>query len=59
MPGAGVIVNVIAILVGTAIGLVFGNVIPERFRLISFFAIGLSTTVIGASMALSGLSALG
>jgi len=59
MPGAGVIVNVIAVLAGTAIGLMFGRLIPERFRLIAFSAIGLSTMVIGASMSIGGLSALG
>jgi uncharacterized membrane protein YqgA involved in biofilm formation len=59
MPGAGVIVNVVAILVGTAIGLLFGKLIPERFRLIAFSAIGLSTMIIGAAMSIGGLSDLG
>lgn len=59
MPGIGVIVNVGAVLLGTAVGLVFGKLITERFRQIAFAAIGLSTMVIGASMALGGLSDLG
>ncbi|MDO9108386.1 MAG: DUF554 domain-containing protein [Coriobacteriia bacterium] len=59
MPGAGVIVNVVAVLVGTGIGLLFGSMIAERFRLIAFSAIGLSTMVIGASMSIGGLSDLG
>lgn len=59
MPGAGVIVNVVAVLVGTAVGLMFGSLIAERFRLIAFSAIGLSTMVIGASMSIGGMSDLG
>lgn len=51
--------NVLAILVGTAIGLMFGRAIHDRFRTIAFTAIGLSTFVIGASMSISGLAALG
>ncbi len=56
---SGVIVNVIAIFVGTAIGLAFGKVITERFRGIAFSAIGLATGIIGASMSIGGLSAMG
>jgi len=56
---SGVIVNVITILVGTAIGLVFGKAITERFRGIAFSAIGLATGIIGASMSIGGLSAMG
>ncbi len=59
MPGTGVIVNVVAVLVGTAVGLLFGRLIAERFRLIAFSAIGLSTMIIGASMSIGGLSDLG
>ncbi len=59
MPGLGVIVNVIAILVGTAIGLAFGGLIHDRMRDTAFRAIGLSTIVIGAGMAISGLNSLG
>jgi uncharacterized protein len=59
MPGIGVIVNVVTILVGTTIGLLFGRLIPERMRETAFKAIGLSTIVIGASMSIGGLAALG
>jgi len=55
----GVIVNVVTIIVGTAIGLAFGRAIHERFRKIAFTAIGLSTTVIGAGMSIGGLTAMG
>lgn len=58
MPGLGVVVNVVAVLVGTAIGLLFGRLITERFRRIAFTGIGLSTIIIGASMSLAGLSEL-
>jgi uncharacterized membrane protein YqgA involved in biofilm formation len=56
---SGVLLNVITILVGTAIGLAFGKAIPDRFRTIAFTAIGLSTTVIGASMSIGGLAEMG
>jgi uncharacterized membrane protein YqgA involved in biofilm formation len=56
---SGVVVNVIAVLVGTAVGLVFGKAISDRFRSITFLAIGLSTTTIGASMSISGLKTMG
>jgi uncharacterized membrane protein YqgA involved in biofilm formation len=59
MPGSGVIVNVLAVLGGTAIGLLFGRLIKERFRLISFSAIGVAVMIIGASMAIGGLGDLG
>ena len=59
MPGIGVMVNVVAILVGTVIGLLFGGLIPERLRETAFRAIGLSTFIIGAGMAIGGLNALG
>jgi uncharacterized membrane protein YqgA involved in biofilm formation len=55
VPGIGVIVNVIAVVIGTAIGLAFGRVISERFRKIAFAALGLSTFGIGATMVIGGL----
>ncbi|MBN1192926.1 MAG: DUF554 domain-containing protein [Coriobacteriia bacterium] len=58
MPGIGVIVNIAAVLVGTAIGLVFGRLIGDRFRSIAFSAIGLAVMVIGAAMSLGGLADL-
>lgn len=59
MRGLGVMINVATIVVGTAIGLAFGGLIPERMRETAFKAIGLSTMVIGAAMAIGGLSDLG
>lgn len=59
MPGIGVIVNIGAVLAGTAIGLLFGRLIGERFRSIAFAAIGLAVIVIGAMMALGGMGDLG
>ncbi|HSK46728.1 MAG TPA: DUF554 domain-containing protein [Coriobacteriia bacterium] len=56
---SGVLLNVLTVLVGTAAGLAFGSVISERFRAIAFTAIGLSTGVIGASMAIGGLGRMG
>ena len=55
MPGSGVIANVVAVIIGCAIGLTFGRFITERFRKIAFYALGLSTFGIGASMVISGL----
>ena len=55
MPGSGVIANVVTVLVGTAIGLGFGKFITERFRKIAFYALGLSTFSIGATMVIGGL----
>ncbi len=59
MRGSGVIVNVVAVLAGTGIGLVFGRLIAERFRAIAFSAIGLSVIVIGAAMSIGGLADMG
>ncbi len=59
MRGAGVIVNVVAILAGTGVGLVFGRLISERFRQIAFSGIGLATFVIGAGMSIGGVAGLG
>ena len=56
---SGVVVNVIAVIAGTAAGLVFGRFIHDRFRSIAFKAIGISTTIIGASMSIGGLAAMG
>ncbi len=55
MPGLGVIANVITVIVGSAIGLAFGRFITERFRKIAFYALGLSTFSIGATMVIGGL----
>jgi hypothetical protein len=58
-PVSGVLVNVIAVIAGTAVGLLFGKAIHDRFRSIAFKAIGVSTTVIGASMSIGGLAKMG
>lgn len=56
MPGTGVLVNVGTVLLGSAVGVMFGKLISERFRKITFAALGLSTAMIGASMVIGGLS---
>ncbi|MDZ7741532.1 MAG: DUF554 domain-containing protein [Bacteroidota bacterium] len=48
----GTIVNVIAIIAGTLIGLFFNKRLPERFIIIVFQAIGLFTLFLGVYMAL-------
>lgn len=58
-PGIGVIVNIAAVLAGTAVGLIFGRIISERFRSIAFSAIGLAVLIIGATISLGGLADLG
>ncbi len=55
----GVLVNVGAIVLGTAVGLLFGGLISEKMREISFLGVGLAVLIIGASMSIGGLSALG
>jgi uncharacterized membrane protein YqgA involved in biofilm formation len=59
MPGIGVLTNIGAVLLGTAIGLAFGKLIGERFHAIAFSAMGLAVMLIGLSMALGGLADLG
>lgn len=59
MPGTGVLLNIGAVLAGTVLGLIFGRLISERFRAIVFSSIGVAVIVIGASIALGGLRALG
>ena len=59
MHGIGVIVNIVAVLAGTAVGLAFGRLISERFRTIAFAAIGLAVIIIGAAISLGGLADLG
>lgn len=55
MPGSGVIANVVTVILGTAVGLAFGRFITDRFRQIAFYALGLSTFAIGATMVIGGL----
>jgi len=59
VPGIGVAANVASVLVGTAIGLLFGGLIPERMRETTFRAIGLAVLVIGIGMSVGGMSAMG
>ena len=59
MPGIGVAVNIVAVLLGTAVGLLFGRLIGERFRTIAFSAIGLAVIIIGVTISLGGLADLG
>ncbi|MCL2490079.1 MAG: DUF554 domain-containing protein [Propionibacteriaceae bacterium] len=54
----GVLANVGSIIVGTIIGLLFGKVIPERFRQIAFWAMGLCTFGIGVVMIVNGYTDL-
>ena len=56
---SGVVLNVATVIVGTALGLLFGKAIHDRFRSIAFKSIGVSTTVTGASMSIGGLAAMG
>ena len=51
---SGVALNVITVIVGTAIGLLFGRLIKERFREIAFFALGVCTIGFGAITAVGG-----
>jgi uncharacterized membrane protein YqgA involved in biofilm formation len=48
----GTLVNVVAVLAGTGVGLVFGKLIPERVRRIAMVAIGLSVIGVGLKMAI-------
>lgn len=52
MPGVGTMVNVVAVLAGTAAGLLFGRLVPERVRTTAMAAIGLCVIGVGLQMAL-------
>jgi uncharacterized protein len=52
MPGLGTIVNAAAVLAGSALGLVFGHVIPKRIRTTTMYALGLAVLALGLQMAL-------
>jgi uncharacterized membrane protein YqgA involved in biofilm formation len=47
----GTIINVIAIILGSSIGIFFSKLIPEKIKNIIFQALGLSTILIGLQMA--------
>lgn len=55
MHGLGTIVNCVAVVVGSLLGLVFKNGLSKRYEKIIFSAIGLAVIFIGISGALSGL----
>jgi len=55
----GVVLNVLTIVAGTAVGLMFGKAIHDKYREIAFKALGVSTFIIGASMSIGGLAAMG
>lgn len=59
MPGLGTLVNIGAIVIGTALGLMFGSAISQKMRISATQVIGLSVMVIGIAGALSALSKLG
>lgn len=59
MPGVGVLVNILAVLAGTAVGLIFGRLIKERFHSITFSAMGLAVMLIGLVISLGGMADLG
>jgi uncharacterized membrane protein YqgA involved in biofilm formation len=55
---SGVVLNIITVLVGTAVGLLFGNLITERFREIAFRAIGICTIGFGVIITVGGFGDL-
>jgi len=52
LAGIGTLVNALAVLAGTGVGLLFGRLIPERVRSAAMAAIGLSVLWVGLQMAL-------
>ena len=52
--GVGTLINVIAIIVGSAIGVVMGNRIPEKIRTLMTDVLG-AITLIGAASAISAM----
>lgn len=52
MPGVGTIVNAVAVVAGTALGVWSGKLIPERIRKTAMAAIGLAVIGLGLQMAL-------
>lgn len=59
MPGLGTIVNVVAIIAGGLVGLVFGRYLPERLKETMLGASGLIVIFLGLAGSLSRLLALG
>jgi uncharacterized membrane protein YqgA involved in biofilm formation len=54
----GVVLNIVTVIAGTVLGLLFGRLIPERFRRIVFYAIGSCTLGFGAITVVSGYGEL-
>ncbi len=54
----GSIVNALAVLIGSIIGIKFGELLPEKVKRISFECIGLFTIVLGVKMAQSSQNLL-
>ncbi len=54
----GTIINVVAIILGSFIGLLFHSKVPEKFIKIAFVGIGIFTLVLGFKMALESNEAL-
>ncbi len=50
----GTILNVVAVLIGTAIGLALGSRFPERMRQTVMAGLGIMVLVVGVSMAITG-----
>ena len=48
----GTFINIIAVVIGSAIGLLLGNKFPEKIKVIAFQALGLISMLIGMQMAL-------
>lgn len=48
--GVGTLINTIAVLAGSMIGLVVGNALPERIQEVAVFGIGLITICLGVQM---------
>jgi len=58
MSGTGTIVNVLAVILGSCIGLVFNGGLKQRFQDTLMQALGMATIFIGASGALKGMLAV-
>ena len=54
--GLGTVVNVVAVVIGSTIGVLVGHRLPERTRVLVTQVLGLFTLVIGGSSVASGLS---
>jgi len=55
MSGLGTIINILAIIIGSTIGMLLRKGIPERFKSTIMQAIGLAVVIIGVSGALQGI----